>query len=447
MGAGASTEALAAKYALPDAIDAAMGESVRAHMQAFVDGDVDSYYPEVLVSYATGHRKDVDAPGCGPGMYYAKATVDALQEAGIGTFSGLHVGAGTDWKVFLDKLGGRFSECKLLVVVVTPALFLSKPCLVEIATAQKADVRVLPVLFENPMTAPRDQWPMITKADQEGKLMLLAVQSGFGELNVMPSPPGDIVSQPSVMVRVVDEVLKELGQERAAIAPTAHSSAVSSAGATHAAEAGAAQAAAEAKAASLKQQLAEATAAASAKSAQAAAEAEAAELEQQLAVAQAAAAAPAPAAAAAAAGAAGDGADVGALRQQLAAAKAGKDFKLCAALKARIGEAEAAAAAAAEIAKAAAPLRAALERQLEEAVEEERYEECDALQQRLDALNADPGAAVSAAAEQQEREQQQQQQRAAAEHAAAAVAGLSAEARPKVEAALAKIKSGEKKIE
>ena len=117
---------------LPNAIDVAMGEAVRAHMHAFVEGDVDSYYPNVLVSYATGNRKGVDKPGCGLGMYYAMAVADALQDVGVGTFSGLHVGIGVDWKVFLDKLDGRFSDCKVLIVVVTPALYQSKPCLEEI---------------------------------------------------------------------------------------------------------------------------------------------------------------------------------------------------------------------------------------------------------------------------------------------------------------------------
>ena len=154
--------------ALPDAIDAVMGEAVRAHMQAFVVGAVDSFYPKVLVTYATGHRKGKDASGCGLGMKFAKMIVDALQGAGIDTFSGLHVGVGTDWKVFLDKLGGRFAECKVLVVVVTPALFQSKPCLEEIFTAQKKKVRVLPVLFENPVPDEDDQWPMITETDQKG---------------------------------------------------------------------------------------------------------------------------------------------------------------------------------------------------------------------------------------------------------------------------------------
>ena len=220
MGAGASLDDLAANtYALPDAIDKDMGEAIREHMQYFVKGDVDDYYPETLVSYATGHR-DADAPGCGPGMYYAKATVDALQGAGIDTFSGLHVGAGDFWKVFLDKINGRWSKCKVLVVVVTPALYQSEACLEEIATAERStrDVRILPVLFETTQGAkgppPNDQWPMITKHDQKGKLMLQTVQSGFGELNTIPAPPGDVVSQPNVMKRVVDEVLKELGRER-----------------------------------------------------------------------------------------------------------------------------------------------------------------------------------------------------------------------------------------
>ena len=75
-----------------------MGQKVRAHMQAMVEGDVNSFYPEVLISYATGQR-DSDAKGCGPGMYYAKAVADKLADQHVRTFSGLHVGTGVNWRV------------------------------------------------------------------------------------------------------------------------------------------------------------------------------------------------------------------------------------------------------------------------------------------------------------------------------------------------------------
>ena len=35
---------------------------------------------------------------------------------------------GDNWKVYLDKLGGRRSRCKWLIVVQTCALYESRPC-------------------------------------------------------------------------------------------------------------------------------------------------------------------------------------------------------------------------------------------------------------------------------------------------------------------------------
>jgi hypothetical protein len=207
MGAAASADARGANAP----IGLERGEEVRAAMQSRVKGAIDDYYPPVLVSYATGSRQGVDAPGCGPGMLYAQAVVDELGKAGLGSFTGLHVGAGVDWHVFVEKLSGRFSECKALVVVVTPALYQSRACLAEISAALDAGVRVVPVLFENPIPTAREQWPMIDKHDSDGKLMLLKVQKDFARLNTVPAPPGDIRSQPQAIGRVVGVVASVAG--------------------------------------------------------------------------------------------------------------------------------------------------------------------------------------------------------------------------------------------
>ena len=183
-------------------------------MQALVPANgIDEYYPSVLVSYATGSRTAAgDAPGCGPGMLYAQAVVEELHQAGVPSFSGLHVPAGTDWHVFVEKLSGRFSACKVLVVVLTPAFFLSKACLVEVSAALDAGVKVLPVLFENPIPRAAEQWPMIERTDAEGKMMLLKVQRDFGRLNTIPSPPGSILGQDAAVLKArVVAIVMSLG--------------------------------------------------------------------------------------------------------------------------------------------------------------------------------------------------------------------------------------------
>lgn len=199
------------KDGIPSSITLSMGEELRRYMQGLVKGNVEQFYPKVCISYATGRREDVDAPGCGPGMFYASSIAHTLTtENGIDVFTGLHVPAGEDWHVFLDKLSGRFSECQLLIVIVTPALFQSKPCLEEIDGALDAGLKILPLLFENPIPAPNDQWCMITKDDGEGKLMLSRVQRGFGKLNTMPSPPGTMLDQHDVAKQRVLEQVKNL---------------------------------------------------------------------------------------------------------------------------------------------------------------------------------------------------------------------------------------------
>ena len=56
---------------IPARITLEDGERVRQQMRSFVEGDLEVFMPENMVSYATGPRPGVDAPGTGPGMYYA----------------------------------------------------------------------------------------------------------------------------------------------------------------------------------------------------------------------------------------------------------------------------------------------------------------------------------------------------------------------------------------
>ena len=129
-------------------------------------------------------------------MVYAKMIAELLEARSVECYSGLHVGAGTDWHVFLEKLTGRFAECEVLIVVVSPALFMSKPSLEEIYTALEGKIRIMPILFEGPIPRAKDQWPMVTKRDTDLKLMLTKVLKGFGKLNTIPAPPGTALEQP-----------------------------------------------------------------------------------------------------------------------------------------------------------------------------------------------------------------------------------------------------------
>ena len=199
------------RYPVPDRITLEDGERVRKEMRGMVQGDIDTYYPEDLITYATGHRKGVDAEGTGPGMYYALWLALLLQACGIKCFSGLCVAGGVNWKVFLDKLGGRFARCKRLFVVQTDALYNSRPCLQEIYTAVSRKLRVLPVLFEKTplMFRPKDQWPQLTVNDSEGKGWLLDVQRIFGALNSLPSPPATVMEQSAALLETLGQIAAE----------------------------------------------------------------------------------------------------------------------------------------------------------------------------------------------------------------------------------------------
>eukprot|EP01051_Picozoa_sp_SAG22_P019789 SAG22_NODE_3765_length_1538_cov_1.253648_1_plen_396_part_01 len=147
-----------------------------------------------------------------PGMLYCQRVAELLAGRGVETFSGLHVKGGTDWHVFLEKLNGRFAQCEVLVAVVTPALFLSKPCLEEIYNALEAKIWILPILFEGPIPPVKQQWPMITMRDSEkNKLMLQKVTKEFSALNTIPAPPGNVLQQPEALAQAVVDVVTHLG--------------------------------------------------------------------------------------------------------------------------------------------------------------------------------------------------------------------------------------------
>ena len=70
-------------------------------MRGFVEGELEAFLPENMVSYATGPPPGVDAPGTGPGMYYALWVAEGLRSRGCSCFSGLCVGGGANWKIYL----------------------------------------------------------------------------------------------------------------------------------------------------------------------------------------------------------------------------------------------------------------------------------------------------------------------------------------------------------
>jgi len=157
-------------------------------------------WPPVVLSYATQRRPE-DAEGCGPGMLYAEFVSDLLMDEGINCFSGLHVPAGDDWEMYFSKINGRRAECKVLVVIQTDALFKSKPCMWEIHEAMvKAEIPIIPLVFEGKMPRKRDCWANIEKSDHKNQTKLDQLDRvDYFDVNSIPAPPHTVLSQPKAV--------------------------------------------------------------------------------------------------------------------------------------------------------------------------------------------------------------------------------------------------------
>lgn len=66
----------------------------------------------------------------------------------INCASWLHLPEGCALDELIDKIAGTLSQCKVLIVLVTPALYQSVQCLRQIAAAFESNIPVLPLLFE-----------------------------------------------------------------------------------------------------------------------------------------------------------------------------------------------------------------------------------------------------------------------------------------------------------
>jgi hypothetical protein len=188
-------------------------------------GDVRDYCPELVLSYATG-RRDGDAEGAGPGLVVAAKLIKRFQDAGMPSFSGLHVPDGHDWKMYFEKLDSqKFPEqakCRVLLVLVTRAFYGSLPCLEEVATALRCPkvTLIIPLRIEDlPFDVP--QWPMLDdaekmakKSDEKRRELLerrALVTREFGKLNSLPPPGSTLLHSPIYVNDLVAAVAKHLG--------------------------------------------------------------------------------------------------------------------------------------------------------------------------------------------------------------------------------------------
>ena len=154
---------------VPPTLTRADRERVQQSMEALACKSSDA--ATVAIAFAAKGRS-ADAKECGPGMIYAEELARRLATAGARTCSELH---GT---VEGSDFIGTLRTCRVLVVVVTPAVYESRDCLEAISAALEEDLDILPVVFEGPTPSSKDEkWAGLGADDEQGQQQVFGVQS------------------------------------------------------------------------------------------------------------------------------------------------------------------------------------------------------------------------------------------------------------------------------
>ena len=95
----------------------------------------------------------------------------------------------------------------MLIVLLSPGFYRSKPCLLEAHKATKADrMEMIPLRCAEPLPGKKGQWPDISTADGT---ILDQVQDKLGALNALP-PRGCFFDDPIYLDDLVSHVLEVL---------------------------------------------------------------------------------------------------------------------------------------------------------------------------------------------------------------------------------------------
>jgi hypothetical protein len=196
----------------PQQITITMSNQTQSIVQALIPrGGVDAFWPTVVLSYATSCRgPGIDAEGAGPGMYFAAAMVVALAAAGFPCFSGLCIPGGVDWKTFLPRLQLKRlkrAKAKVLIVLLSKALYKSVPCLEEIHTALENGVAIFPVRIELDLPGEQGQWAKLQNSENiEDNMKVATVQAGLNKLNFVPARGTLLEQLPTELPKILDRV-------------------------------------------------------------------------------------------------------------------------------------------------------------------------------------------------------------------------------------------------
>eukprot|EP00900_Chrysochromulina_parva_P016839 jgi/Chrpa1/25156/Chrysochromulina_OHIO_Genome00027417-RA len=102
---------------------------------------------------------------------------------------------------------GKREKPKVLIVILTAALYKSRPCLKEIDMAIKHEVELLPVRFEDRLPAKEDQWTNLNGQDWE--MRKLRVQEKLNALNNIPNP-GTVLNRAHALKDIMAAIDKYL---------------------------------------------------------------------------------------------------------------------------------------------------------------------------------------------------------------------------------------------
>ena len=103
------------------------------------------------------------------------------------------------------RLKGRHAKAKVLIVLKTKAFYESESCLKELSCAIDKKIPVIPIVLEESLPGPKQQWSKLT--DQDSEVMIAKVQEHLGKINDIPDA-GTLLTVPESL----DEILEEINQ-------------------------------------------------------------------------------------------------------------------------------------------------------------------------------------------------------------------------------------------
>ncbi len=180
---------------------------------------MDDFYPEVVLSYASGRRPG-DAEGTGPGLVHAYQVITLLEEHGIECFSGLHIPVGENWETFYLRLIGDEAKPKVFIALLDYAYFQSIPCMKELHLAITAEVQIVLVRMEEdykedgevkrmPPTQ-KEQWKGKMKSKEE--LKRLKARECIATRNATPHP-GTLLTVPESFDTILSTIRKHCNRD------------------------------------------------------------------------------------------------------------------------------------------------------------------------------------------------------------------------------------------